>query len=286
MRKNKLLSLTLVLILSVSLLVGCAAPVESMSQLSGSLPLVGEVVQLANRMVFSQKPVVDQSAVILCEICGDDDCDNGKYCDDAHELQENLREEQSESITKSAEPKAAAKPTEPTTYRKPEPVLCAVCGDDDCDDGKYCDDAHEKAENLQEAEREKNGAPCEICGERDCDDGIYCDDTEENRKNRKEEKQPAPTEPKATEPAVPKETKPAPKLCEICGDDDCDDGKYCDDADEKAENLREQENRKNGTPCQVCGEYDCDDSAYCDDWDNHDDWDAHDDHRHGRHHDD
>ena len=33
-------------------------------------------------------------------------------------------------------------------------------------------------------------------------------------------------------------------LCPICGDDDCDDGEYCDDADEKAENQRENEAKK------------------------------------------
>lgn len=64
-------------------------------------------------------------------------------------------------------------------------------------------------------------------------------------------------------------------LCPICADDDCDDGNYCDDADEKAENLREYENRKNGVHCPVCGDYDCDDGAQCDDWGDRydDDWD-------------
>lgn len=56
-------------------------------------------------------------------------------------------------------------------------------------------------------------------------------------------------------------------LCPICADDDCDEGAYCDDADDKTENLREYENRKNGTPCQICGDYDCDDGDFCDDAD-------------------
>ena len=115
-----------------------------------------------------------------------------------------------------------------------------------------------------------------------------------------------PAAPKATEPAAPKSTEPAkpketvPKatvpagLCPVCGDDDCDDGAYCDDADERAENLREAENRKNGTPCKTCGDYDCDDGAYCDDADEryerdddrYDDDDDDDDRHHRRHHDD
>ena len=85
----------------------------------------------------------------------------------------------------------------------------------------------------------------------------------------------------ATEPAAPKATTPAVTLCPICGDDDCDDGKYCDDADELAENLREAENRKKGITCPVCGDYDCDDGKFCDDWD-----DRYDDHHDDDHHDD
>ena len=87
-----------------------------------------------------------------------------------------------------------------------------------------------------------------------------------------------------TAPAVQKpaeNTAPATvpvNLCPVCGDDDCDDGKYCDDWDEKAENLREAENRKNGVSCSVCGDYDCDDGKYCDDWDDRYDDDHHDDH--------
>ena len=79
---------------------------------------------------------------------------------------------------------------------------------------------------------------------------------------------------------APVSTEPAATRCPVCYDDDCDDGIYCDDAHEKAENLREQENRQNGIRCSVCGDYDCDDGAYCDDWD-----DRYDDH-HGRPHDD
>ena len=152
-------------------------------------------------------------------------------------------------------------------------ILCEICGDDDCNDGIYCDDADELAENLREAETRRNGTPCEICGDYDCDDGIYCDDAHEKHENLAEEKKPTPTEP-----------KPSVTLCEICGDDDCDDGVYCDDADELAENLWEAENRKNGTPCEICGDYDCDDGPYCDDhWDNDDDDDDDDDDHHGHH---
>ena len=206
---------------------------------------------------------------IRCEICGDYDCDDGKYCDDADELQENLREEQPKPTTKPVETKPTVKPTEPkatepTTPSKPAPTLCPVCGDDDCDDGEYCDDADELAENLREQENKKNGVRCEICGDYDCDDGKYCDDADELQENLREE-QPKPTEPKATEPTTP--SKPAPTLCPVCGDDDCDDGEYCDDADELAENLREQENEKNGVRCEVCGDDDCDDGKYCDDAD-------------------
>ena len=106
---------------------------------------------------------------------------------------------------------------------------------------------------------------------------------------------PAPTESTPTEP-VPAPTQPAAPstkaACSVCGEYDCDDGAYCDDWDEKAENLREQENIRGNTPCDVCGDYDCDDGAYCDDWDDrhdddHHDWDDDDDgHHHRRHHDD
>lgn len=105
-----------------------------------------------------------------------------------------------------------------------------------------------------------------------------------------------PQEPLPTEaaPSVSQQTPAATKtaktenstasvpagLCPVCADDDCDDGKYCDDADEKAENLREAENRKNGVSCPVCGDYDCDDGKYCDDWD--DRYDDHDDDHHDR----
>ena len=75
------------------------------------------------------------------------------------------------------------------------------------------------------------------------------------------------TVPAATESAKSAETKPAATLCPVCGDDDCDDGKYCDDADELEENLREAENKKNGVRCEICGDDDCDDGIYCDDWD-------------------
>lgn len=71
-------------------------------------------------------------------------------------------------------------------------------------------------------------------------------------------------------------------LCNTCGDDDCDDGIYCDDADERKENLRDTENRKKGTPCEVCGEYDCGNGGFCD---VHRDDHKGDHHgRHGRHH--
>lgn len=95
---------------------------------------------------------------------------------------------------------------------------------------------------------------------------------------------PRATEPAATEPVV---TQPATgtgsSRCPVCYDDDCDDGKYCDDWDDRKENEREAENRKNGTPCEVCGEYDCDDGKYCDDWDER--YEGDDDRHHSRHHD-
>ena len=227
-------------------------------------------------------PVVPEKPVNLCPTCGDDDCDDGEYCDDADELQENLREEQ----PKPTEPKPTEpKPTEPKPT-KPAPTLCPICGDDDCDDGKYCDDADELEENLREQENREKGIRCSICGDYDCDDGEYCDDADELEENLREE-QPKPAEPKPTEP---KPTKPAPTLCPICGDDDCDDGEYCDDWDELEENLREKENREKGIRCPVCGDDDCDDGDDCDDWDERfeddDDDDDDDDHHHGRHHDD
>ena len=94
--------------------------------------------------------------------------------------------------------------------------------------------------------------------------------------------EPAPVAPVAATPSGTGST-----VCPVCYDDDCDDGKYCDDWDDRAENAREAENRENGVRCQVCGDYDCDDGKYCDDWDDryeHDDDD--DDRDHDRHHDD
>ena len=208
------------------------------------------------------------------------------------------------------EPAATAAPVTAVSVSQPAVVpqetipagLCPVCADDDCNDGAYCDDAHEKAENLREYQRLVSGDVCSVCADPDCDDGKYCDDADEKAENQRENeikkakttepttpKATEPAKPKATEPAAPKATTPAVKLCSVCGDDDCDDGKYCDDADEKAENLREQENRKNNTPCKTCGDYDCDDGAYCDDRDDRyerDDDDDDDDRHHGRHHDD
>ena len=237
----------------------------------------GEFCDDADELAENLREQENREKGIRCSICGDYDCDDGEYCDDADELQENLREEQ----PKPTEPK----PTEPKPT-KPAPTLCPICGDDDCDDGKYCDDADELEENLREQENREKGIRCSICGDYDCDDGEYCDDADELEENLREE-QPKPTEPKPTEP---KPTKPAPTLCPICGDDDCNDGENCDDWDELEENLREQENREKGIRCPVCGDDDCDDGDDCDDWDERfeddDDDDDDDDHHHGRHHDD
>ena len=232
----------------------------------------GEFCDDADELAENLREQENREKGIRCSICGDYDCDDGEYCDDADELQENLREEQ-------------PKPTEPKPT-KPAPTLCPICGDDDCDDGKYCDDADELEENLREQENREKGIRCSICGDYDCDDGEYCDDADELEENLREE-QPKPAEPKPTEP---KPTKPAPTLCPICGDDDCDDGEYCDDRDELEENLREKENREKGIRCPVCGDDDCDDGDDCDDWDERfeddDDDDDDDAHHHGRHHDD
>ncbi len=166
-----------------------------------------------------------------------------------------------ESVISATEPAApATESTVPTskpaaTTSKPAvsvntSTLCPICGDDDCDDGAYCDDAHEKAENLRENELENDGILCPVCGDDDCDDGAYCDDAHEKAENLREN-----------------ELENDGILCPVCGDDDCDDGAYCDDADEKAENLRENELENDGILCPVCGDDDCDDGAYCDDWD-------------------
>lgn len=175
----------------------------------------------------------------------------------------------------AAETPAASAPSVPSAPAASSVVICPTCGDFDCDDGIYCDDADEKAENLQKTENLKNGVSCPVCGELDCDDGIYCDDgprQTSTQKNPSSSKESAPQQTTTQKnPSSSKESAPqqntTPTLCPICGDDDCDDGIYCDDADEKAENLREEENRKNGVSCPVCGEYDCDDGEYCDDAD-------------------
>lgn len=180
----------------------------------------------------------------------------------------------------------ATEPTIPTTGSTASSSvpagLCPVCADDDCDEGIYCDDAHEKAENLREYERLMSGKVCSVCGDYDCDDGKYCDDADEKAENLREAElkkeklsgsggttsstQTGSSTKNSTSTKTTTSTVPA-GLCPVCADDDCNDGKYCDDADDKAENLREYENRKNGTPCAICGDYDCDDGKYCDDAD-------------------
>ena len=186
------------------------------------------------------------------------------------------------------EPAPTTKNTTSSTKKSTSTVpsgLCPVCADDDCNDGKYCDDADEKAENLREYERLMSGEVCSVCGDYDCDDGKYCDDAHEKERNLKEAEakreklssgstSASKTSSSSSSSSTTKKTSSSSGLCPVCADDDCDDGKYCDDADEKAENLREAENRKNGVRCSVCGDYDCDDGKYCDDWDDrydHDD---------------
>lgn len=75
-----------------------------------------------------------------------------------------------------AETTPVTKPTSPNTSAAVPAGLCPVCADDDCDDGVYCDDAHEKRENLAEHHRRISGNVCSVCGDPDCDDGAYCDD--------------------------------------------------------------------------------------------------------------
>lgn len=152
--------------------------------------------------------------------------------------------------------------------------LCPTCADIDCDNGKHCDDAHEKAENLRAYERLMSGDVCPTCGDYECEDGKYCDDADEQAENLRENeaaKKKLSSGTSKTTTSTKKTTASTKNttsgLCPVCADDDCDDGKYCDDADERAENLREAENKKNGVRCPVCGDYDCDDGKYCDDWD-------------------
>ena len=136
----------------------------------------------------------------------------------AYEYSEQPRQQNQEIPAASepapAQPKIVPAVKEPTEQKPVKPIvaLCQICGDDDCDDGAYCDDGDELAENLQEAENRKNGTPCKICGEYDCDDGAYCDDGDELAENLREA-----------------ENRKNGTPCEICGEYDCDDGIYCDD---------------------------------------------------------
>lgn len=221
------------------------------------------------------------------------------------------------AATEPAEPAAttpATKETETATSTVPA-GLCPVCADDDCKDGAKCDDADDKAENLKEYERLMSGKVCPTCADPDCDDGAKCDDADEKAENEKEneaKKKAASTKKKTstkktTTTAAKKTTTSTKKtttakksttsgkvpagLCPVCADDDCDDGAKCDDADEKAENLKEYKEKqaakktsstkktttKKVTKCSVCGESDCDDGKYCDDWDDRDDRDDDDD---------
>lgn len=80
------------------------------------------------------------------------------------------------SVPQQTTASAAPKPAAPGTTASVPAGLCPVCADDDCDDGRYCDDSHEKAENLKEYERRLNGEVCPVCTDDDCDDGKHCDD--------------------------------------------------------------------------------------------------------------
>lgn len=51
--------------------------------------------------------------------------------------------------------------------------LCAVCADEDCDGGEYCNNADQREENR------KSNTPCKNCGDDDCDGGIHCGNREE-----------------------------------------------------------------------------------------------------------
>jgi len=138
MNNKKWIALTLTLALCATLFLGCTLP-QSGSLEQGSTPMqsagntryaqtqaptdaptYNAQLQTAENAAPTDSISVGASGVTipagLCPICGDDDCDDGVYCDDAHELQENLREH--------------------------DGILCTICGDDDCDDGIFCDDAH------------------------------------------------------------------------------------------------------------------------------------------------
>ena len=133
-------------------------------------------------------------------------------------LQEGLPEETRQTETRPASVGGSSRSAVSVKTAGAEPTekaLCAVCGEYDCDDGIYCDDAHEKAENLREQENRKNGTPCQVCGDYDCDDGIYCDDAHEKAENLREQ-----------------ENRKNGTPCQVCGDYDCDDGIYCDDWDD------------------------------------------------------
>lgn len=81
--------------------------------------------------------------------------------------------------------------------------------------------------------------------------------------------------------AVPAATQTvAENVCPVCYDDDCDDGEYCDDYDDRGENVRERERRQDAAACTVCGEYDCDNGVWCDNWD-----ERHENGHHGKDHD-
>ena len=131
-------------------------------------------------------------------------------------------------VTRTPEPAApSAEPVVTPTEPAPAPTQpavsgtkgpCSVCGDYDCDDGAYCDDWDEKAENLREQENIRSNTTCEVCGDYDCDDGAYCDDWDEKAENLREQENIRSNTP-----------------CEVCGDYDCDDGAYCDDWDDRYE---------------------------------------------------
>ena len=128
----------------------------------------------------------------------------------------------------------AAEPTGGSTASSTVPTgLCPVCADDDCNDGKYCDDADDKAENLREYERLMSGEVCPVCADPDCDDGQYCDDADEKAENERENAEKKEKTSSTSTKNTSTQKKTTKTKCPVCGDRDCDDGKYCDDWDDR-----------------------------------------------------
>ena len=199
MHKKSVFITLLVFVFSAALLMGCT-PAQN-----ADVPFAG-----IQTLAFTDTPAAAA-----------EDTAYGVLYKDHHTAPVGQEAEYSAAVPAEAPAAAEPAPAELPAPTEPAATRCPVCYDDYCDDGAYCDDWDDRAENLREAENRKNGTSCPVCGDYDCDDGAYCDDWDEKAENLREE-----------------ENRKNGIRCPVCGDYDCDDGAYCDDWDDRCDDDR------------------------------------------------